>query len=130
MKAENTTKENVGPIQVGAYGIGNFACQLSFTMVNMYLAYFYTDVFGLSATAVATLLLVAKVWDGINDPMMGAIMDKTYRKVGGYRTYIIAGAIALVVFTILTFSVPNFGQYNKAYLCICYIYWSWNGLIQ
>ena len=122
MKAENTTKETVGPIQVGAYGIGNFACQLSFTMVNMYLAYFYTDVFGLSATAVATLLLVAKVWDGINDPMMGAIMDKTYRKVGGYRTYIIAGAIALVVFTILTFSVPNFGSTTKLiYAYVTYI---------
>lgn len=122
MKIENGKKENVGPIQVGAYGMGNFACQLSFTMVNMYLAYFYTDVFGLSAAAVATLLLVAKVWDGINDPMMGAIMDKTYTKVGGYRTYIIAGAIALVVFTILTFSVPNFGSTTKlVYAYVTYI---------
>ena len=106
METGNRVKENVGRIQVGAYGMGNFACQLSFTMVNMYLAYFYTDVFGLSAAAVATLLLVAKVWDGINDPMMGALMDKTYTRVGGYRTYMIAGAVALVVFTILTFSVP------------------------
>ncbi len=122
MKAGNTKKENVGPVQVGAYGMGNFACQLSFTMVNMYLAYFYTDVFGLSAAAVATLLLVAKVWDGINDPMMGALMDKTYRKVGGYRTYIIGGAIALVVFTILTFSVPNFGSTAKlVYAYVTYI---------
>ena len=88
METGNRVKENVGRIQVGAYGMGNFACQLSFTMVNMYLAYFYTDVFGLSAAAVATLLLVAKVWDGINDPMMGALMDKTYTRVGGYRAWI------------------------------------------
>lgn len=122
METGNRVKENVGPIQVGAYGMGNFACQLSFTMVNMYLAYFYTDVFGLSAAAVATLLLVAKVWDGINDPMMGALMDKTYTKVGGYRTYIIAGSIALVVFTILTFSVPGFGDSGKLiYAYITYI---------
>lgn len=122
MRIENTKKENVGPVQIGAYGMGNFACQLSFTMVNMYLAYFYTDVFGLSAAAVATLLLVAKVWDGINDPMMGALMDKTYTKVGGYRTYIIAGAIALVAFTVLTFSVPDFGDTGKLiYAYIAYI---------
>lgn len=122
METENRVKESAGWIQVGAYGMGNFACQLSFTMVNMYLAYFYTDVFGLSAAAVATLLLVAKVWDGINDPMMGALMDRTYTKVGGYRTYIIAGAIALVVFTILTFSVPGFGDSGKlVYAYITYI---------
>ncbi len=122
METGNRVKENVGPIQVGAYGMGNFACQLSFTMVNMYLAYFYTDVFGLSAAAVATLLLVAKVWDGINDPMMGALMDKTYTKVGGYRTYIIAGSIALVVFTVLTFSVPGFGDSGKlVYAYVTYI---------
>ena len=122
METGNRVKENVGWIQVGAYGMGNFACQLSFTMVNMYLAYFYTDVFGLSAAAVATLLLVAKVWDGINDPMMGALMDKTYTRVGGYRTYMIAGAAALVVFTILTFSVPGFGDSGKLfYAYVTYI---------
>lgn len=122
METGNRVKENVGRIQVGAYGMGNFACQLSFTMVNMYLAYFYTDVFGLSAAAVATLLLVAKVWDGINDPMMGALMDKTYTRVGGYRTYMIAGAAALVVFTILTFSVPGFGDSGKLfYAYVTYI---------
>jgi len=122
METGNRVKENVGRIQVGAYGMGNFACQLSFTMVNMYLAYFYTDVFGLSAAAVATLLLVAKVWDGINDPMMGALMDKTYTRVGGYRTYMIAGAVALVLFTILTFSVPGFGDSGKLfYAYVTYI---------
>lgn len=122
METGNRVKENVGRIQVGAYGMGNFACQLSFTMVNMYLAYFYTDVFGLSAAAVATLLLVAKVWDGINDPMMGALMDKTYTRVGGYRTYMIAGAAALVLFTILTFSVPGFGDSGKLfYAYVTYI---------
>lgn len=122
METGNRVKENVGRIQVGAYGMGNFACQLSFTMVNMYLAYFYTDVFGLSAAAVATLLLVAKVWDGINDPMMGALMDKTYTRVGGYRTYMIAGAVALVAFTILTFSVPGFGDSGKlVYAYVTYI---------
>ncbi len=122
METKNKTAQNTGWMQIGAYGMGNFACQLSFTMVNMYLAYFYTDVFGLSAAAVATLLLIAKIWDGVNDPMMGALMDKTYAKVGGYRTYMIGGAVALVVFTILTFSVPGFGDQAKlVYAYVTYI---------
>ena len=53
------------------YGLGNFASQLSWTMVSTYLSIFYTDVFGLGVGAVALLMLIAKVWDGINDPMMG-----------------------------------------------------------
>lgn len=118
----NNEKSKVGAKQVAGYGIGNFACQLSFTMVNMYLAFYFTDVFGLSAAAVATLLLVAKIWDGVNDPMMGALMDKTYKKVGGYRTYMIVGAIALVIFTVLTFTVPGFtGGAKLAYAYITYI---------
>lgn len=124
MEKLKTTSREVGAAQIGSYGLGNFACQLSFTMINMYLAYFYTDVFGLSAAAVATLLLVAKIWDGINDPIMGVIMDKTYHKVGGYRTYMIGGAIALVVFTILTFTVPSFGGTGK----LVYAYLTYIGL--
>ena len=115
-------KTKVGRLQVGAYGVGNFACQLSFTMVNMYLSYFYTDVFGLTPAAVALLLLVAKVWDGINDPMMGVLMDKSYKKVGGYRTYIVLGTVLLVIFTILTFTVPGFGGTGKlVYAYVTYI---------
>ena len=115
-------KTKVGRLQVGAYGVGNFACQLSFTMVNMYLSYFYTDVFGLTPAAVALLLLVAKVWDGINDPMMGVLMDKSYKKVGGYRTYIVLGTVLLVIFTILTFTVPGLGGTGKlVYAYVTYI---------
>ena len=62
------------------YGMGNFASQLSWTMVGTYLSIFYTDVFGLGVGAVAMLMLIAKVWDGINDPMMGTIMERTHTR--------------------------------------------------
>ena len=64
------------------YGLGNFASQLSWTMVSTYLSIFYTDVFGLGTGAVALLMLIAKVWDGINDPMMGTLMERTHTKWG------------------------------------------------
>lgn len=104
------------------YGMGNFASQLSWTMVGTYLSIFYTDVFGLGVGAVAMLMLIAKVWDGINDPMMGTIMERTHTRWGRFRPYIFAGAPLLVVFTILTFTVPGFGGPAKLiYAYVTYI---------
>lgn len=104
------------------YGMGNFASQLSWTMVGTYLSIFYTDVFGLGVGAVAMLMLVAKIWDGVNDPMMGTIMERTHTKWGRFRPYIFVGAPLLVIFTILTFTVPGFGGPAKlAYAYITYI---------
>ena len=110
------------PINYVVYGMGNFASQLSWTMVSTYLSIFYTDVFGLGTGAVALLMLIAKVWDGINDPMMGTIMERTHTKHGRFRPYIVVGALFLVIFTILTFTVPGFGGPAKlAYAYITYI---------
>lgn len=104
------------------YGMGNFASQLSWTMVGTYLSIFYTDVFGLGVGAVAMLMLIAKVWDGINDPMMRTIMERTHTRWGRFRPYIFAGAPLLVVFTILTFTVPGFGGPAKLiYAYVTYI---------
>lgn len=112
----------IGPAQYFAYGMGNFASQLSWTMVSTYLAVFYTDVFGLSTGAVALLFLVAKIWDGVNDPIMGEIMEHTHTKWGRFRPYIAIGAPLLVVLTILTFTVPNFGSTgNLIYAYVTYI---------
>lgn len=110
------------PINYFVYGLGNFASQLSWTMVSTYLSIFYTDVFGLGVGAVAVLMLVAKIWDGINDPMMGTLMERTHTKWGRFRPYIAVGAVFLVIFTILTFTVPGFGSTGKlVYAYITYI---------
>lgn len=105
-----------------SFGIGNVASQLSWTMVSSYLTLFYTDVFGLQAGAVAILFLVARIWDGINDPMMGAIMEHTHTKYGRFRPLYCNRCSVVVIFTILTFSVPGFGSVgNLIYAYITYI---------
>ncbi|MDU4883446.1 MFS transporter [uncultured Clostridium sp.] len=115
-------KNDISNAQIGIYGLGNFASQLSWTMVSSYLILFYTDVFGLATGAVAILMLVAKIWDGINDIMMGAIMERTHTRWGRFRPYIAGGAIFLVIFTVLTFTVPNFrGTGKLIYAYITYI---------
>ena len=110
------------------YGLGNFASQLSWTMVSTYLSIFYTDVFGLGVGAVALLMLIAKVWDGINDPMMGTLMERTHTRWGRFRPYIFVGAIFLVIFTILTFTVPGIWRTCKTCLCLHYLHWLGNVL--
>ena len=67
---------SIGPKQYLAYGMGNFASQMSWTMVSSYLTIFYTDVFGLAAGAVSVLFLIARIWDGCTDVMMGEIMEQ------------------------------------------------------
>ena len=106
-------RREAGKSAVVMYGVGNFSAQLSWTMVSTYLSVFYTDVFGLTPMAVSILMLVAKVWDGINDPMMGAIMQKNHSRWGKYRPFIFVGSLILMVFTVLTFSVPGFGSTGK-----------------
>lgn len=125
MKEQKLNQYGMAPLEKKhyfAYGLGNFASQLSWTMVSTYLSIFYTDVFGLGVGAVAILMLIAKIWDGINDPMMGTIMERTHTRWGRFRPYIFLGAPLLVIFTILTFTVPGFGSTAKLiYAYITYI---------
>ena len=106
------------------YMLGDVGSCLLFNFIGSYLLVFYTDVFGISAAAVGTLMAVSRVWDAINDPMMGVIVDKRKRtKDGKFRPYLKYMGIPLGIFTILTFLViPNMPQGMKLpYAYITYI---------
>lgn len=106
------------------YMLGDVGSCLLFNFIGSYLLVFYTDVFGISAAAVGTLMAVSRVWDAINDPMMGVIVDKRKRtKDGKFRPYLKYMGIPLEIFTILTFLViPNMPQGMKLpYAYITYI---------
>lgn len=119
---ENSSEDKLSFGTIVSYGFGNFGSQLSWTMVSTYLALFYTDVFGLATGAVALLLLITKVWDGIFDPIVGAVMERTHTRWGRFRPFILLGAPLLLIFTILTFTVPNFGSTTKLmYAYVTYI---------
>lgn len=106
------------------YMLGDVGSCLLFNFIGSYLLVFYTDVFGISAAAVGTLMAVSRVWDAINDPMMGVIVDKRKRtKDGKFRPYLKYMGMPLGIFTILTFLViPNMPQGMKLpYAYITYI---------
>lgn len=105
-----------------AYGLGDTASNLIYMVPTMFLMYFYTDVFGLAAGTIAILFIVGKIWDAINDPIMGLIADRTHTKWGSYRPYLLWMAIPSGVFAVLLFTTPSFGGIWKVvFAFIAYI---------
>jgi glycoside/pentoside/hexuronide:cation symporter, GPH family len=104
------------------YAVGDLACNLVFQTISIFLLFFYTDIFGISAAAASTLFLVARLWDAINDPIMGSIVDKTHTRWGKFRPYLLFGAFPFALFGILCFSTPDFSATGKLiYAYVTYI---------
>jgi sugar (glycoside-pentoside-hexuronide) transporter len=95
------------------FGIGDMGNALILNLKSIYMLYFWTDVFGISAAVAGTIFLLARMWDGINDPMMGYIADHTQSRWGRYRPYIFFGALPLAIFAVLTFTVPEMSHTGK-----------------
>lgn len=93
--------------QRAAYGFGDFGFNLYWTTVSFFILYFYTDVVGLSGTVAGLIFLIAMLWDGIIDPVMGYYAQRTKSRWGSYRPYFLFGAIPLAVSLILTFHNPG-----------------------
>jgi glycoside/pentoside/hexuronide:cation symporter, GPH family len=102
-----------------AYASGDFASCLYFAIFMNFLSYFYTDVFGLSAAAVGTMIFVTRTWDWINDPIMGVIADRTRSRWGKFRPWIlwmIFPYIAVGVLTFTTFDLSMGAKLVYAYV--------------
>lgn len=95
------------------FGIGEMGQNFYNVMMNYFLLVFYTDVFGISAAQAATMMLVARIWDAINDPMMGVILDRTPSKMGKSRFWMSRMAIPCAIFLCLTFTTPNLSPTGK-----------------
>ncbi|WP_105614734.1 glycoside-pentoside-hexuronide (GPH):cation symporter [Vallitalea okinawensis] len=107
-----------------AYG-GFFVGQnIIFIFVLQYLTMFYTDIVGLAPAAVGTLFLVARVWDAVNDPILGAIVDRSNFKSGKFKPWINAVIVLMPIATIAVFwNVGGGSTSNLVYAYITYILW-------
>lgn len=106
------------------YALGDVGCGAFFQFVATYLMLFYTDVLGISAVAVGTLFIVARVWDAINDPIMGIIVDRNkHTEHGRFRPYIILFGIPMALVGILAFTkIPGLSEGMKLpYAYVTYI---------
>lgn len=106
------------------YGIGAVGLDLSYGMFYSYLSYYLSSVLGLEEGFLLLITPLARIWDGINDPMMGTLVDNTRTKFGKYRPWILIGAVcnAVVLFLLFTsFGMSGLPLY--IYIGVMYILW-------
>jgi Na+/melibiose symporter-like transporter len=99
--AHEMTRRTVALYAIGSLGTGGFA-----TLPGLVLVFYLTDTLGVAALAAGALVTVAKVWDVVIDPVIGARSDRSLAVRGSRRPLMVVGAIALPVFFIITFAVP------------------------
>lgn len=109
------------------YAMGDLGCNLSFTLISSYMFLFYTQCIGLSSWHWAWIVIVSKVWDAINDVLIGSMVDrKRIGKKSKFMPWIAIGSVGLVVLTVLIFTpVQSFSQIGKILWCLLsYCLWS------
>ncbi|NEY74165.1 MFS transporter [Bacillus mesophilus] len=105
-----------------AYGFGSFGVFSVWALIGAFLTYYYTDVAGIGAGVVGTLMLITRLFDGITDLGMGSIVDKTKSKHGKARPWLLWMSIPLAISTVLLFSVPDLSTNAKViYAYVTYI---------
>lgn len=119
---ENDTNIKVPFISKLAYGMGDVGCNFSWMFVGNFLMIFYTDVFGISMSAVAALMLFSRFWDAINDLIVGGLTDSTNTRWGRYRPWLLIAAPLTAVVLIASFwAHPDWNDTVKiVYMIITY----------
>lgn len=121
---DKTQLKRASKLGVIFYSCGDLASQFVWTFIGSYLTIFYTDIVGLAPAAAAAIMMIARVWDAVNDPMMGAIAERTRSKLGRFRPYILFGSPPLLaIFSVLCFTHPFEGSSTAGviYAAVTYI---------
>ncbi len=101
------------------YGLGDMGVSISYFAVGFYFMYFLTDVVMMDPFLAGLAIFIGKLWDGMNDPIMGIISDRTRSRFGKKRVYILFGAIPFGISFILLWLIPqSIGQWYQFALAI------------
>ncbi len=95
------------------YSLGDCAANFVFQTQIMFLMGFYTDVLGISALAAGNIFLFSRLWDAFNDPMMGALADRTTSRWGKFRPWILFTSVPFAVLFVLAYTAPNFDYQGR-----------------
>lgn len=121
---ENNTKF-VGKKEFWMYAVGGMGQGMIYAIMSSYISEFYLNVAVLPPLFVLLLMLLARVWDAVNDPMMGMIADRYTTKWGKYKPYVLFTPIPVAILTFLMFYVPEgFSQTQMMiYAAVTYTLW-------
>lgn len=107
-----------------SFGLGAFGKDAVYAIVSTFLLYFLTDIKGVAPAFVGTLFLVARIFDAVNDPLMGVIVDNTRSKFGKFRPWIMLGTVLnSIVLVLLYLNIGLSGKAYATYVAILYILW-------
>lgn len=119
---ETTTKRNIY-----AFGLGTVGRDMVYTMVSMYLIFYLTDILGTPSAIlwwISGIIMLSRIFDALNDPVMGVIVDNTKTKYGKFKPWISFGALASGMITVLLFT--DFGLTGTAFVVVfglLYLLW-------
>jgi GPH family glycoside/pentoside/hexuronide:cation symporter len=104
------------------FTVGDYACNLYWQSVSIFLLFFYTDTVGLSAATAGFIYMIASIVDAVIDPIMGSIADRTRTRYGRYRPYILFGAVPLgLCFVLLYWKPPLEGLWLTTWMMASHI---------
>ena len=108
-----------------SYGLGAVGKDMVYMLSASYILYYFQNILGVSAAAMGVILMVARVFDAFNDPIMGAIVAKTKTRWGKFRPWLLIGTITNAIVLYLMFSAPPTlsGSGLVAYAAVTYIVW-------
>lgn len=103
IKEQTYYKGKTAEVRKWAFASGELVYNLPWMLISSFLAFFMTDIALIPAQTVAILFLVCRIWDAVNDPMIGSMADRTKSKMGRYRPWMLGGAVCLMPIVVLLF---------------------------
>lgn len=92
------------PIKRFYYALGDFGYNFMYYWLSTYLMIYYTDTIGIPAATVSVMMLVIRIFDALNDPLIGSLADRTHTRWGRYRPWFMVGSIVMATFIVLIFA--------------------------
>ena len=123
-KNKGETKKYIPKKEMMSFCIAAGGQGMVYAMMSSYISDYYLNVLQLAPMFVLMLMLLARVWDAINDPLMGIIVDRRTTKRGKMKPYILYASLPIAILTILMYLSPNLSKTNlMIYSAVVYVAW-------
>jgi GPH family glycoside/pentoside/hexuronide:cation symporter len=109
----DATSEKVPLVTKFAFGAGDVGPATATAIMSFFMLYFFTDVARISPAIAGVILLINKIWDSVNDPIIGVLSDRVHTRWGRRRPWFLFGAIPFGITFVLLFLVPPFDSTGR-----------------
>ena len=110
--------------QVAAFGIGAVGKDMVYALSSSYIMYYYQDILGLKAGFVGLILMIARIFDAFNDPLMGVLVAKTNTRFGRFRPWLFSGTVLNALVLYAMFAAPDLSETGlMVFFAVIYILW-------